>query len=405
MRQTLLAFALVVAGCSGDGTLNPNTTSTTGSTGSTTGTTGSSTGTTGSTTSTTGTTGSGGNSDMGPSTSPDMATGITPGTGCGTCPSGSTCGSANGIAVCRTASGIPVFTNIFVITMENTSMSSLQKSTSTPFLHSLMMNYAYGSDYHGVTHPSLPNYLAMTSGSPGVQSDGTTAVSCDCDPMGSTCNSCSSLTEVFSPCSCEQQAQHIGDQLDALTVPKKWRNYGDGMGSACNLTTSGAYATRHLPFLYYKNVQEDPGTRCADHVVDYGDFSADLAAGSYALSFIAPSLNHDMHGTGLTQASADVTAGDSWLSTNVGNITSSMAYKKGGLVIIVWDEDDLSGTLAKDDPIPIFVLSPFAKSGGYNSTVHADHYALLATLEDSLGVGRLGSAGSATPLTDFFPSK
>jgi hypothetical protein len=41
----------------------------------------------------------------------------------------------------------------------------------------------------------------------------------------------------------------------------------------------------------------------------------------------------------------------------------------------VWDEDDLSGTLAKDDPIPLFVLSPYAKTGGYASPNHADHYA------------------------------
>jgi phosphatidylinositol-3-phosphatase len=390
---------MMVAGCGG-GSLN--TTTTTGTTGATTGTTGATTGNTGTTGATTGTTGSGGNDDMGPSASPDMATPTKPAGSCGTCPSGSTCGSANGIAVCRTASGIPVFTNIFVITMENTSMSSLQKSTTTPYLHSLMMNAAYASDYHGVTHPSLPNYLAMTSGSPGVQSDGTTAVSCDCDPVGSTCNNCSTISTLFSSCGCEQQAQHLGDQLDP--VGKKWRNYGDGMGAACNKTTSGSYATRHLPFLYYKNVQED-SARCSDHVVDYGSFAADLSAGSYALSFIAPSLSHDMHGTGLTQGSSDVTAGDTWLSTNVGNIVASNAYKNGGLVIIVWDEDDLSGTLAKDDPIPLFVLSPFAKSGGYPSPVHADHYALLATIEDSLGVGRLGNAASASPLTDFFPTK
>ncbi len=343
--------------------------------------------------------GGGGDLAVRPSTSPSPS----PGTGCGTCPSGSTCGSANGIAVCRTSTGIPLFSNVFVITMENTSWSSLMSNTSTPYLHSLIMSAGYSTNYHGVTHPSLPNSLAMTSGSPGVQSDGTTAIACDCDPVGSTCNNCSTVSTLFSSCGCEQMAQHLGDQLDV--VHKKWRNYGDEMGTACNLTTAGNYATRHLPFLYYDNVQKDPGTRCADHVVDYAaDFATDLASGSWAVSFIAPSLAHDMHGTGLVQTASDVTAGDSWLSTNVGSITSSAAYKAGGIVFITWDEDDLSGTLAADDPIPFFVLSPYAKSGGFSSAVHVDHYALLATIEDAMGVARLGGAVGATPLGDFFPA-
>src|SRR5256885_1084937 len=95
--------------------------------------------------------------------------------GCGTCPSGSTCGSSNGLSVCKTANNVPLFSHVFVIVMENTSLSSLQSNTSTPYLHDLLMNGAYAADYHGVTHPSLPNYLALTSGSPGVQSDGATA--------------------------------------------------------------------------------------------------------------------------------------------------------------------------------------------------------------------------------------
>jgi len=110
-----------------------------------------------------------------------------------------------------------------------------------------------------------------------------------------------------------------------------------------------------------------------------------------------------MHGTGILQSGTDISNGDAWLSTNVPLITASNAYKNGGVIFIVWDEDDLSGTLAKDDPIPLFVLSPYAKSGGYSSPNHADHYALLATIEDGLGITtRLGGAQGAATLGDFF---
>src|SRR5277367_3425421 len=85
------------------------------------------------------------------------------GGGCGTCPSGYACGSANGIAVCRsTATSIPLFSHVFVILMENTSLSTLEAAitaNTAPNLKMYQSSYASATDYHGVTHPSLPNYI------------------------------------------------------------------------------------------------------------------------------------------------------------------------------------------------------------------------------------------------------
>jgi hypothetical protein len=97
------------------------------------------------------------------SSTPDLATTVDAATACGACPVGYTCGTANGIPVCRSATGIPLFSHVFVIVMENTSWATLDQST-TPFIHSLKSNWAYAADYHGVTHPSLPNYVALVSG-------------------------------------------------------------------------------------------------------------------------------------------------------------------------------------------------------------------------------------------------
>jgi hypothetical protein len=73
--------------------------------------------------------------------------------------------------------------------------------------------------------------------------------------------------------------------------------------------------------------------------------------------------------------------------------------------VVVWDEDDASGGVSgTDDPVPIFVMSPYAKSGGFVSATKADHYALLATFEDGLGLPRMGKAAKATPLADYFPA-
>ena len=95
---------------------------------------------------------------------------------CGACPPDYTCGSANGLPVCRAASGIPLFSHVFLIMEENTSLSTLVASinaNAAPNFASMRTKYASGTDYHGVSHPSLPNYVALTSAV-------TQGIGCDC---------------------------------------------------------------------------------------------------------------------------------------------------------------------------------------------------------------------------------
>jgi hypothetical protein len=313
--------------------------------------------------------------------------------GCGTCPTGYTCGSANGIAVCRSADGIPLFTHVFVILMENTSLSTLSAATNTPNLAAMKTKYATGSDYHGVAHPSLPNYVALVSG-------GTQSIACDCDPTGTACTS--STCNIFSStCACDQPTtvKHVGDQIE--TAGKAWMAYAENMGTACNTTSTSPYATKHVPFLYFDDVVKDT-TRCPAHVVDYTGFNPDTAPD---FSFITPNLTDDMHDPVLGGAT-NLANGDMWIGPVVDKITKSASYTSGGLLVVVWDEDDNSGIPTADAPVPIFVMSPYAKSGGYMSATHGDHYALLRTFEEGLGISTyLGMASSATALSDYFPAQ
>ncbi len=316
------------------------------------------------------------------------------GPSCGTCPSGTSCGTMNGLPVCKTSTGIPILSHVFVIVMENTSQSTLASSTNTPYLHSLFSTYASASDYHGVAHPSLPNYLVMTSG------EDVSSVACDCSPLaGTACTTGfgGNCNQFSSNCGCPQTAMHLGDQLEAAGLT--WKDYGEDMGTPCNTTAAGSYAPKHVPFLYYTNVQSDM-PRCTAHVVPYTQFAGDLAtAPNYSL--IAPNLTNDMHDP-VGGGAGNLANGDAWLMANVPPILASSAYTNGGLLVIVWDEDDLSGLFAPDDPIPMIVMSPYAKHGGFVSSVHADHHSLLGTIEDGLGLPRL--VPGATALADYFPS-
>lgn len=315
--------------------------------------------------------------------------------GCGTCPTGYTCGTANNLPVCRsTTTNVPLFSHVFVVLMENTSLSTLEtgiKNNQAPNLKSWQSAYATGTDYHGVAHPSLPNYVALASGD-------TQGIGCDCGAAPGN-GTCYPVLDYCFTCTCTSKAQNLADQIEAAN--KTWMDFGEDMGTPCNVNDSGNYAVRHNPFLYFDDVQTD-AKRCKAHVVDFSGFDPNSAAD---FNFIAPNLVDDMHNPDPPD-STNIPNGDKWLGTHVGAILASNGYKQGGLLVVVWDEDDGSGGVGgtTDDPIGIWVFSPYAKSGGYVSKTHADHYSLLATIEDGLDLGRIGKASQATPLSDYFPA-
>jgi hypothetical protein len=199
--------------------------------------------------------------------------------------------------------------------------------------------------------------------------------------------------------------KNIADQLES--AQKSWMTFAEGMGAPCNLANDAAtsYAVRHVPFLYYDGIQTD-AARCNAHVVDLA--MLDLA-NPPVYSFIAPNLVNDMHDP-FPAGAQNITNGDTWIGPQVDAIVNSAAYQQGGLLVVLWDEDDASGGIGgSDDPIGLFLMSPYAKSGGFSSAVKANHYTLLATIEEGLDLPKLGQAASpgagvAATLTDYFPA-
>ena len=326
---------------------------------------------------------------------------------CSACPSSYTCGTFNGLSACVSPAGIPLFTNVFLVMMENLSYSTLHDAITngdngTANFKSFTDSYATGDDYHGAheggsaVHPSLPNYVALTSG----DSQG---IACDCQPLpeAGDCASFGACTTITGNCGCNQSATNVADQIEAAS--RTWKAYGEGMGTPCNVeddnTTS--YVTRHVPFLYYDAIRTN-AARCTSHVVDFSTFTSDLAETPSNFMYIAPNLTNDGHDPqNPADHSTNISNANTFLGTLVPAIVGSSPFKKGGLLVVVWDEDNSSGVFSNDDPIPIFVMSPYAKTG-FVSHVTADHYSLLATIEDGLNLPRLGQAKTATPLVDYF---
>ena len=138
-------------------------------------------------------------------------------------------------AVCDGSSPPPAATtggisHVVLIVEENHPSSSVTAS-SMPYLTSLASRFAHAADYTAITHPSEPNYMALTSG---VASPTT-----DCTPSAS----------------CNSTADNIFHQLG-----DSWRVYAETIPSACAKSNTGAYAVRHTAAPYYTDI---PQAECA----------------------------------------------------------------------------------------------------------------------------------------------
>jgi hypothetical protein len=288
--------------------------------------------------------------------------------------------------------GVPAFDHVYLIMMENQSQSAIT-ATLAPYINSLMTQYAYTKNYSTSYHPSLPNYIDITSGS-------NQGLACDCDCNASEAKCGASC--LLGGCDCGAiTAEHLGDQLDAVGV--QWRNYGEGMGTPCNTTATESgnathFAPRHVPFMYYKDVGTNP-TVCQQRVVDYSNFAADLAAGTYRFSMIAPNLCDDMHGDTGCPTTSEITQGDDWLKTEAGKLIAALGPKD--VLFIVWDEQtDSVGT--STTPMLCIPVGPLVKSGTASTQAYT-HESLLATFEEAFGLARLANAAQVpSPINDVW---
>jgi acid phosphatase len=142
------------------------------------------------------------------------------------------------------------------------------------------------------------------------------------------------------------------------------------------------YALKHNPFAYY-------GGQCASNVVDLSQLDADLSGETPNFVWIIPNMCNDGH-------DCSVSTSDQWLAKVVPKIIDSAAWKEDGMLFITWDEDD-----KKSGPnrIPLVVVAPHLRH--YQIAAYYDHYSLLATIQDQLGVKRLGEAVDAQPIEDL----
>ena len=233
--------------------------------------------------------------------------------------------------------------HIFVIVLENTPY---QLAMRQRYIASLAQQYAVATNYSDISNPSLPNYLAMTSGSTwGITDD---------------------LYHTLP-------ATGLGKQLTGAGV--SWKAYMEGFTGDC-LDSPYPYVVKHNPFAYY-------GGDCPANVVPMTDLAVDLNGDTPRLSWITPGMCNDGHDCGVAKA-------DRWLSQTVPQIIGSKAWKQGGALFITWDESGVA-----NGRVALLVVAPGLRG---QLTMPLNHYSLLATISDRLRIPRLGLAKQATSL-------
>ncbi len=268
------------------------------------------------------------------------------------------------------------YSHVMVVVMENLSY---QAATETAGYQRLAHRWAAASDAYATTHPSLPNYLDLTSGSTfGINSDCTT---------------------------CYVSSDNLGAQLSAAKV--SWDDFSQGVQRRCFLgADDGLYAGKHNPFRYYDDIRSS--WALCDHLLPLTAFMKDLHPASRMprFSFITPNLCNDGHDCPPSEAFR-------WLSGFVRSVTSSAAWSRHGLLIVTWDEgadSDTSQVLPSGKVLssgggghmPTLFIAPGVPRGAV-VTQPVTHDMLLATIEANFGLAALNGAAAWTSETLSLP--
>jgi phosphatidylinositol-3-phosphatase len=238
---------------------------------------------------------------------------------------------------------VPHLQHIVLVVFENHERPSIIGSADAPTFTALAVRYAQATRYHAVAHPSLPNYFALVSGS-------THGVTDDCT-------------------ACPQRGPTLGSQL--TQAGKSWGAFAEGYPS------SPRFAKKHVPFLYFSGD--------ARYVHPLGDLRKSHLP---AFSFVVPDRCHDMH-------DCSVGTGDRWLAQFI----RPLLRLRRTVVFIVFDE----GTTNAGGGGGVPMIAAGTSVRRHSQYVQpADHYSLLRTIEDALGLPPLGNAARVAPLTGIW---
>jgi phospholipase C len=244
---------------------------------------------------------------------------------------------------------VPNFKYIVVILMENKEFETAMNSRAMPNFTAWARSYTLLSQEYAITHPSLPNYMALFSGDTYYTSD---------LPDGPV------------------NASNFADLVEASG--RTWKDYQENMPAPCGLQDTLRYVQKHNPFVWFDSVRNNP-ERCKRSVVPLTNLDADLTNRTLPnFSFIMPNLCNSAHDCDL------------------------MAYPgmmENGLILLTWDEGQGTHGCCGYDPaggrVATVLISNRVRAGFEDKTPYT-HYSLLKMIETAWNLPLLGHSGDAS---------
>ena len=293
--------------------------------------------------------------------------------------------------------------HVFMVYMENKGYNDIVGSTKAPFLNSLINAYGSATQYHGLTHPSLPNYYPVIGGT----------------DFGLTYNCATS---------CIDAETTLVSNIEA--AGKTWAGYAQPQsGVSPSDPDFPATTTGQLPFYAYSSIANDPAR--AARIKPLEQMAIDLNSPDTAPNYAWFAANEEFNGEGpvdsiwgilrfaLSQLEPgnpyNIPALDQFLSETVPVVLNSEVWKdptRKSALVVTFDEDNNNTSLGFGNEgnrvVFVVVPSPGAvaagmRSGAFNATNHYNHYSLLRFIEDSLGLPTLTNNDKfAAPLNEFW---
>jgi phosphatidylinositol-3-phosphatase len=322
---------------------------------------------------------------------------------------------------------LPAIRHVFVVNLENKGYDeTFGDGSLAPYLsQTLRSQGALLTQYYGIGHNSLTNYIAQISGqAPNVETQADCQVYTDfvrvatLPPGQAVGQGCVYPADVPTLAGQLEQsgytwAGYMEDMGNSPTQPATCRHPAIGSIDDTQMARVGdQYAARHNPFVYFHSIIDSPS--CDRNVVPLDRLTRDLAKVSTTpnVSFITPNLCNDGHDANCVDGRiGGLVAADQWLATWIPTIINSPAFKRDGLLIVTFDEseaNDASGCCGEgpdyNTPLPgitgmgggrtgAIALSRFIGANTWSTTPY-NHYSLLCSIEQLFDLPALGHAGS-----------
>ena len=258
----------------------------------------------------------------------------------------------------------PDVKHAIVVVLENEDAADAYRQ---PFFTSLAAKGASFANFYAITHPSQPNYIALTSGSlHGIDSNDIVTI----------------------------DTRHLGDLLEAKGLD--WKVYAEGypgdcfLGVRAGMKADGEFVRRHLPFLSYANVQKSAG-RCS-RIVEAKQFDRDFVAGHLpAFALYVPNDRNNGHDTGVRYAAEA-------MKKRFGALLDDPRFTKDTIFVVTFDESTRLG----GNRILTIMVGDTVRAG-IEVKERYDLYSLLRTIEEIFGTGTLGlEDAKATPIAGIW---